>query len=96
MLRAANTSDEDRMSLPTIHADALNASGVAHAFFTRQGGVSAGLYASLNGGVGSKDERAHVMENRARMAARLGVSAEGAGTRAGRPGRRLRRGAVRR
>jgi YfiH family protein len=47
--------------------------GVRHAFFTRAGGVSHGIYASLNGGVGSDDDRAHVDENRARMAAALGV-----------------------
>jgi len=47
--------------------------GVRHAFFTREGGVSQGIYASLNGGVGSQDDRAHVAENRARMAAALGV-----------------------
>ncbi|HZY23101.1 MAG TPA: polyphenol oxidase, partial [Beijerinckiaceae bacterium] len=28
-------------------------SGVRHAFFTRRGGVSEGVYASLNGGLGS-------------------------------------------
>jgi polyphenol oxidase len=48
--------------------------GVRHAFFTREGGVSEGIYASLNGGVGSNDDRAHVAENRARMAAALGVA----------------------
>lgn len=64
------------MSLPTITSDALASSGVAHAFFTREGGVSTGVYASLNGGVGSQDDRAHVMENRARMAAALGVPAQ--------------------
>ena len=47
--------------------------GVRHAFFTRAGGVSTGVYASLNGGVGSKDAATHVSENRARMAACLGV-----------------------
>jgi YfiH family protein len=47
--------------------------GIRHAFFTRDGGVSNGIYASLNGGVGSNDEPAHVAENRARMAASLGV-----------------------
>jgi YfiH family protein len=47
--------------------------GIRHAFFTRDGGVSHGIYASLNGGVGSNDEPAHVAENRARMAASLGV-----------------------
>ena len=48
--------------------------GIRHAFFTREGGVSEGIYASLNGGVGSNDDRAHVAENRARMAAALGVA----------------------
>ncbi len=48
--------------------------GVRHAFFTREGGVSQGLYASLNGGVGSEDARANVTENRARMAAALDVA----------------------
>ena len=47
--------------------------GVRHAFFTRAGGASQGIYASLNGGVGSHDDRADVDENRARMAAALGV-----------------------
>ena len=48
--------------------------GIRHAFFTRNGGVSEGLYASLNGGMGSADDKAHVMENRARMAKVLGVA----------------------
>jgi polyphenol oxidase len=47
--------------------------GIRHGFFTRQGGVSGGLYASLNGGIGSHDDAAHVAENRARMAAAVGV-----------------------
>ena len=33
-------------------------SPIRHAFFTRSGGVSQGVYASLNGGVGSDDRRA--------------------------------------
>ena len=41
-----------------------------------QGGVSDGVYASLNGGIGSNDAPAHVAENRARMAAALGVAPE--------------------
>lgn len=48
-------------------------SNVRHAFFTRDGGVSDGLYRSLNGGLGSKDAVHNVEENRARMAAALGV-----------------------
>ena len=50
--------------------------GVRHAFFTRSGGVSEGVYATLNGGVGSNDAPAKVEENRARMAAALGVAPE--------------------
>ena len=50
--------------------------GMRHAFFTRDGGVSQGIFASLNGGVGSADTREHVAENRARMAAALGVAPE--------------------
>ncbi|MCX5578032.1 peptidoglycan editing factor PgeF [Kaistia terrae] len=59
-----------------ITADALEAlPGIRHGFFTRQGGVSQGIYGSLNCGVGSADERAHVLENRARVTADLGVAA---------------------
>jgi YfiH family protein len=47
--------------------------GLRHAFFTREGGVSNGIYASLNGGVGSKDDPVHVAENRRRMAEELKV-----------------------
>jgi len=50
------------------------APGIRHGFFTREGGVSGGIYASLNGGIGSADDQAHVAENRARMAAALGVA----------------------
>jgi YfiH family protein len=50
--------------------------GIRHAFFTRTGGVSDGVYASLNGGVGSEDAPAKVAENRARMASALGVAPE--------------------
>jgi len=50
--------------------------GIRHAFFTRSGGVSQGVYSSLNGGVGSGDTPEKVAENRARMAAALGVSAD--------------------
>ena len=44
-----------------IEAPELSAhSGVRHAFFTRRGGVSEGVYASLNGGLGSSDDPARV------------------------------------
>ncbi|HEV3501551.1 MAG TPA: peptidoglycan editing factor PgeF [Bradyrhizobium sp.] len=48
--------------------------GLRHAFFTREGGVSGGVYASLNGGIGSDDDPAHVAENRRRMAEQMGVT----------------------
>src|SRR5436190_21376695 len=50
--------------------------GIRHAFFTRAGGVSEDLYATLNGGTGSDDVPARVAENRARMAAAVGVTAQ--------------------
>jgi polyphenol oxidase len=56
-----------------VRADTLALPGIRHAFFTREGGVSNGVYRSLNAGTGSHDSAAHVAENRARMAASLGV-----------------------
>ncbi|WP_103984926.1 MULTISPECIES: peptidoglycan editing factor PgeF [unclassified Methylobacterium] len=57
-----------------IEAPELSAhAGVRHAFFTRVGGVSEGLYASLNGGLGSQDAPERVAENRARMCAQFGL-----------------------
>jgi polyphenol oxidase len=50
--------------------------GLRHAFFTRDGGVSGGIYGSLNGGLGSDDDPAHVAENRRRMAEAMDVSPE--------------------
>lgn len=47
---------------------------VAHGFFTREGGVSEGIYAGLNCGAGSKDDRVHVTENRERVARHLGTN----------------------
>lgn len=57
-----------------IEAASLKLTGIRHAFFSRDGGVSDGLYASLNGGTGSRDAPDKVAENRARMAAALGVA----------------------
>jgi YfiH family protein len=47
--------------------------GVKHGFFGREGGVSTGIYASLNAGTGSGDDAANVQENRRRIAAAFGV-----------------------
>jgi YfiH family protein len=48
--------------------------GLRHAFFSREGGVSEGIYAGLNGGTGSNDDPANVAENRRRMAEQMGVA----------------------
>ena len=59
----------------TLQASTLSGLGsVRHAFFTRVGGVSDGVYASLNGGIGSQDNAGNVAENRARMAGTLDVA----------------------
>ena len=50
--------------------------GLRHAFFSRDGGVSGGIYASLNGGIGSNDDPGNVAENRRRMAEQMGVRPE--------------------
>ena len=48
--------------------------GIRHGFFTRQGGVSGGIYTSLNCGPGSRDDKDNVKENRARVAESLGLA----------------------
>ncbi len=53
----------------------LAAPGISHGFFGRQGGVSKGIYESLNCGPGSKDSRDDVMENRVRATAVLSPDA---------------------
>jgi hypothetical protein len=63
-----------------IMLDELAAPGVAHGFFTREGGVSEGIYASLNCGLGSGDDPEAVTENRARAVARLGVARDALAT----------------
>ena len=60
-------------SLQPIRASSLMLDGINHAFFTRQGGASNGIYASLNGGQGSHDDPAAVAVNRERMAGFMGV-----------------------
>jgi polyphenol oxidase len=58
---------------PIVAANLSAVSGIAHGFFGRQGGVSEGIFASLNCGFGSSDDPERVRENRARVAARLGA-----------------------
>lgn len=58
------------MSLPVVQSAKLaTVAGVRHAFFTRNGGVSTGIYDSLNVGRGSEDDASGVAENRRRAAA---------------------------
>lgn len=60
-----------------LFAPALQAvPGIRHAFFTREGGVSTGIYDSLNGGLGSNDDAASVAENRRRLAASFGADVD--------------------
>lgn len=54
-----------------LSADSLR---VSHGFFTREGGVSTGPYASLNCGLSSGDARDAVLQNRARAAQAIGAN----------------------
>jgi polyphenol oxidase len=56
-----------------ITLGALDGDGIRHGFFTRDGGVSQGIFASLNCGFGSGDEEHKVAENRRRVAAALSL-----------------------
>src|SRR5207249_11860366 len=60
------------ITLPALDCDPA----IAHAFFTRAGGVSGGVYASLNCGFGSRDDPQAVEENRRVAAAQFGLGAE--------------------
>jgi YfiH family protein len=55
--------------LKRLESEILRAPGIAHGFFGREGGVSTGIYESLNCGPGSKDAPEAVAENRRRVAA---------------------------
>ena len=69
------------MTLPVVQSALLaQAAGVRHAFFTRNGGVSTGIYDSLNVGRGSRDETADVAENRRRAAAWFDLPVEALNT----------------
>ncbi|HCK84735.1 MAG TPA: peptidoglycan editing factor PgeF [Hyphomonadaceae bacterium] len=59
-----------------LQSQALLSDEVAHGFFGRQGGVSGGIYASLNCGYGSGDDSGSVCENRTRVATWLGTREE--------------------
>jgi len=59
---------------PSTKAPSLTpAQSVAHGFFGTAGGVSKGLYTSLNAGAGSQDDPEAIAENRTRIAAAIGA-----------------------
>ena len=58
-------------ALDSQQFDSLKSPGIAHGFFSRAGGVSTGIYESLNCGPGSKDAPEAVTENRSQIAAAL-------------------------
>jgi purine-nucleoside/S-methyl-5'-thioadenosine phosphorylase / adenosine deaminase len=53
---------------------ALAGNGIRHGFFTREGGVSDGIFVSLNCGFGSADASTNVTENRGRAMDTLGLA----------------------
>lgn len=63
-----------QVDTPHVKADVLVLPGVVHGFFGRAGGVSRGVFASLNCGLGSADPLANARENRARAARTLGCA----------------------
>ena len=64
------------MTLAPIIAPELHLDGIAHGFFTREGGYSSGIFSALNCGLGSGDDLVLVKQNRAMVAAQLGVRPE--------------------
>jgi hypothetical protein len=62
------------MTLEILTSDAL--APVRHGFFTRRGGASSGVFAGLNCGYGSSDQREIVQINRARVASAMMVPPE--------------------
>ncbi|AFO92159.1 peptidoglycan editing factor PgeF [Phaeobacter inhibens] len=65
------------MTLEILISDLLN--GTKHGFFTRRGGASSGIFAGLNCGLGSSDQREAVQINRTRAAAAMEAPPEALG-----------------
>ncbi|MGB4106269.1 MAG: peptidoglycan editing factor PgeF [Alphaproteobacteria bacterium] len=61
--------------IPFLQAPGFGGADVRHGFFGRAGGVSGGIHAGLNCGVGSSDDPAHVKANREAVAALMSVEA---------------------
>jgi YfiH family protein len=59
---------------PVLSPDTLDfGSSICHGFFTRKGGVSEGIFASLNVGLGSEDQQDHIETNRDLICQALGA-----------------------
>ena len=63
-------------NIAILSAKLSSLSSINHGFFTREGGVSTGLYGSLNAGQGSNDTPENVAENRKRVAQTLSIKPE--------------------
>ncbi|MEL6921571.1 MAG: peptidoglycan editing factor PgeF [Pseudomonadota bacterium] len=71
--RRTEMSEDTQHNLLPVIAEPLIGGRLLHGFFTREGGVSKGIYRGLNTGLGSKDAHVDVLENRNRIAAHFGV-----------------------
>ena len=70
-----NIIEQTRQGIPFLTADGMDgAGGIVHAFSTRLGGVSTGMWASLNLGVSRGDDPDHVRENYRRFFSAVGVT----------------------
>src|SRR5438876_12400243 len=63
------------ITLSVLDGGGADRAALRHGFFTRQGGVSEGLFASLNCGFGSRDDPERVEQNRAVATAQFDLSA---------------------
>src|SRR5258708_6904637 len=66
----------EAVAMKRLEVEALKTPGIAHGFFGRAGGVSTGIYASLNCGPGSSDDPNAVAENRRLAIAALAPASE--------------------
>lgn len=70
-----NIIEQTQNGVPFLQSDGFNAAGgVTHGFSTRLGGMSEGMWASLNLGVNRGDDPDHVRENYRRFRAALGIA----------------------
>lgn len=70
-----STADQPR-PITAENLDSTAAAGIRHGFFTRDGGISEGIYRGLNVGLGSNDDPEKVRENRRRVGAWFGLPLE--------------------